>query len=506
MNQINMENAKTKKPKNVVLINPPWIFSHEREIILSQNLGLAYLGAYLLKHGHQVMIIDALARGLANKLKVKGRYQPFLQVGLDYQQIAQLIPADTDIIGISAPFTNNAKIVKQLAKQIKQVFPDKPIVLGGVYPSLTPEDAFSPEIDYYIIGEGEIPLLELAEGKDPEQIQGLLVHGQEYKSTARAKIIENLDEIPFPARDKLPMEQYLSFCSPRRDRIKTASMITSRGCPFDCTFCSIHAITGYKWRMRSAKNVLEEIRGLVSEYSVEHIEFEDDNLTLDKTRALEIFDGIIKINKDAKPLSWSTPNAVRIDTLDRDLLEKIKQANCLSLNFAIESGDPGLLKKMNKNLNLNTVLEITALCKSLNIKMNAFFMIGYPGEDQASFQKTLMFIRKIKKIGVDNVYTTITRAYPGTKLYDFCVKNNYITNENNQAHTYLGNAITAENLIITPEFDKKILLKRLHLVEKTVYPFYLRCYHRYSYLVKKIIPINMIKYIKNIINSARILI
>lgn len=489
------------KSKNIILINPPWVFAHERDIILSQNLGLAYLAAYLTKYGHQVRIIDALAEGLSNKLKVKGSYQNFLQVGLNYQQIVDQIPADIDIIGISAPFTNNAKTVKQLAKQIKQAFPNKRIVLGGVYPSLTPDDAYCPEIDYYIIGEGEVPLLELAEGQDPKQIQGLLVQGQECKNIARAKVIENLDEIPFPARDKLPMAQYLSFCSPRRDRTKTVSLITSRGCPFDCTFCSIHRINGYKWRMRSAGNVLAEIRELVEKYGIEHIEFEDDNLTLNKQRALEIFEGIIRINKELKPLSWSTPNAVRIDSLDRELLEKIKQSNCLSLNFAIESGDPELLKKMNKKLDLNIVLEMTKLCKTLNIKMNAFFMIGYPGEDQASFQKTLRFIKEIKKIGVDNVYTTITRAYPGTKLYEFCLENNYITSKDKQINTYLGNAITAENLIVMSDFNEKILRKRLALVAQAVYPGYLRFYHRYSYLIKKIIPINMIKYIKQLINK-----
>lgn len=486
--------------KKIVLINPPWIFAHEREIVLSQNLGLGYLAAYLLKHGHQVEIIDALCEGIDNYQKTKSDNQIFLQVGLTYQQIVEKIPLDTNFIGISAPFTNNAKIVKQLANAIKESLPNIPIIMGGVYPSLTPKDAFCEKIEYYVIGEGEKPLLDLVNGQDPNKIKGVLCFGQSNDLTG-GQIIEDLDQLPFPARDKLPMSKYVNFHSPRRQQLKTGSIITSRGCPFDCTFCSIHRITGYKWRMRSAENVLAEIRELVEKYGIEHIEFEDDNLTLNKQRALEIFDGIIKINKELKPLSWSTPNAVRIDSLDQELLEKIKQSNCLSLNFAIESGDPELLKKMNKKLDLNIVLEMTRLCKRLNINMNAFFMIGYPGEDQASFQKTLRFIKEIKKIGVDNVYTTITRAYPGTKLYEFCVKNNYITIKDNQVNTYLGNTITVENLIDTPDFDEKILRKRLALVEQAVYPGYLRFYHRYSYLIKKIIPINMIKYIKQLINK-----
>ncbi|MFH1063141.1 MAG: radical SAM protein [Candidatus Omnitrophota bacterium] len=486
------------KPKNIILINPPWVFAHERDIILSQNLGLAYLAAYLTKYGHQVRIIDALAEGLSHKLKVKGRYQTFLQVGLNYQQIVDQILADTDIIGISAPFTNNAKIVKQLAKQIKQAFPDKRIVLGGVYPSLTPEDAFCPEIDYYIIGEGEIPLLELAEDKDPKQIQGLIVKGQEYKINHSAKIIENLDEIPFPARDKLPMEQYLSFCSPRRDRIKTVSIITSRGCPFDCTFCSIHGITGYKWRMRSADNVLKEIKTLIKDYAIEHIEFEDDNLTLNKPRMQDIAKGIIEINQQGKVISWSAPNGVMVDTLDQELLEHLKAANCLFLNLAVESGDPEMLKTMNKKLNLDKVLDIARICKSLGIKTNAFFMLGYPGETEQSFRETLDFVKKLKTAGVADFYATITRAYPGTKLFIDCIKKGFLANIAARENIFLGNVLHQENAIQTNDFNTKQLLQRFSRFEKSTVPGYLRFYHKYYHIFKQIIPNSFIQKVKKL--------
>ena len=288
-------------------------------------------------------------------------------------------------LGISAPFTNNANIVKELAKKIKEVFPQKMVILGGVYPSLTPQDAFCSDIDYYVVGEGERPLLDIASGKNPEQIQGVIAYGKSCQKIACAKIIENLDEIPFPARNKLPMRQYLSFCSPRRDRIKTASMITSRGCPYNCTFCSIHSITGFKWRMRSVDNVIAEIKLLVNDFGVEHIEFEDDNLTLDKNRMQEIAQGIILLNNKGANISWSAPNGVRVDMLDEELLKNIKESNCVFLNLAIESGDPDMLKRMNKRLNLDKVLEIAQICKRLQINTNAFFMIGYPGETEESF-------------------------------------------------------------------------------------------------------------------------
>ncbi len=484
-----------------MLINPPWVFAHEREVILSQNLGLGYLAAFLLKHGHEVTIIDALAEGASNRKKINTRQELFLQVGLDYEKIIERIPEDSDFIGISAPFTNNAKIVKELAQKLKAVFPKKPIILGGVYPSLTPQDAFCPAIDYYVIGEGEIPLLEILSGHKPEDVQGVLVYAQPCGQIKSAKIIESLDDIPFPARHKLPMRQYLSFCSPRRDRIRTASMITSRGCPYDCTFCSIHSITGYRWRMRSAENVLSEIKLLVEEFGVEHIEFEDDNLTLEKSRMHDIVRGIIRLNNDGANLSWSAPNGVRVDTLDEKLLEQIKASNCIFLNLAVESGDADMLKRMNKRLNLDKVLEIARICKRLGIKTNAFFMIGYPGETEESFKKTLNFVKKLKDIGVDEFYATITRAYPGTKLFDECKEKGYISDVSDCAHMFLGNQIHKDNAIKTEDFTSRDLLRRFSLFERLTVPFYLRWYHKYYHIVKKVVPEHFIRRIKKVLGK-----
>lgn len=487
------------KTKHIVLINPPWLFTHEKAIILSQNLGLGYLAAFLLKNGHRVSVIDALAEGVCNRKRMRLKEQRFLQVGLDYKDIIQRIPVAADFIGISAPFTNNAKIVKELAHETKKVFPNKPIILGGVYPSITPQDAFCPDIDYYVVGEGERPLLDIASGENPEQIQGVIAYGESYQKIARAKIIENLDEIPFPARNKLPMSQYLSFCSPRRDRSKTVSIISSRGCPYDCTFCSIHSMTGYKWRMRSAKNVLEEIKLLVEEFGAKHIEFEDDNLTLDKIRMQNIVQGIVDINKSGSNISWSAPNGVRVDTLDEELLKQIKSSNCVFLNLAVESGDPDILKSMNKRLNLGKVLEVAGICKKLGIKTNAFFMIGYPGETDESFKKTLSFVKELKRIGVDEFYATITRAYPGTKLSEDCKGKGYITDVLNCGHMFLGNKIQKDNAIETEDFKSSDLIRRFQLFERVTVPFYLRWYHKYYYIVKKIISNAFIQKLKKML-------
>ncbi|MHC4122825.1 MAG: B12-binding domain-containing radical SAM protein, partial [Planctomycetota bacterium] len=312
----------------IAFINPPWYFENKKAIILSQNLGLGYLSSYLEKHGHRATIIDALAEGKDICKKISTSYQEFLQVGLPYQDILERIPLDSDFIGITAPFTNHARIVRELSLFIKKRLKNIPIILGGPCPSLMPEKALSEGVDYCVVGEGEVPLLEIMSGKDPRHINGTRIHSTKDAPSSFADRIDNLDEVPFPARDKLPMDMYFgSYTGRGRINSKTAGLITSRGCPYDCAFCAMHALNGYKWRARSPENVVGEIEFLKKTYGVEHIEIEDDNMTLDKQRAIAICERIKTLNKKTKIISWSTPNGIRTDTLDEKLLIKIKNAN-----------------------------------------------------------------------------------------------------------------------------------------------------------------------------------
>jgi len=480
--------------KKVTLISPPWFFAHPRDIITPSNLGIGYIASYLESKGHRVTVIQSLAEGYQNIKKIKGRYKDFYQIGLDYEQILKKIPTDSDFIGISAPFTNHSRIVKELAAVIKNTFLETPIILGGAYPSLILEGALCGEIDLYVVGEGEKALYDLILGRNTEEIKGVFAFGRLPENRERAEIVDNLDDLPFPKRDRLN----ITHISSRKERLRAAAIITSRGCPFDCNFCSIHLICGQKWRSRSAKNVLEEIRALIKEFDIEHIEFEDDNLTLDRDRAMFIFEGINKINKDIKRISWSTPNGVRVDSMDREMLSLIKRSGCRSLSLGVESGDQAILRRMGKKLDLNKVIEIVRICKEFGIKTNIFLMIGYPGEDQESFCKTILFVKRLKMEGAD-FYTTITRAYPGTALFKSCQEDGYLSAQGMREDIFLGNILTPGNAIITPDFNSKILRKRLITIERLTIPFYLRFYHRYFHLIKKIMPDSIIQNIKRVL-------
>lgn len=482
--------------KRIVLIAPSRL---EKEIdnFMPQNLGLGYIASYLEKHGHKVSIIDALAEGWHQRIFLKDK-KLYLR-GLSLKEIINRIPEDTDFIGIAIPFAGSIKKVSELAYFIKKRFPKTPVVSGGITPSIDPLNILANEgIDMVIRGGGEIPMLKLVSGEEYAKINGLVfkVGGEIFNNGSRSELIENLDLIPFPARHLLPMNKYLSLSGRGRKDLRTVSVLTSRGCPFNCTFCSIHHIYGYKWTGRSAENVLLEIDDLIKKYKIQHIEFEDDNLTLDSRRANQIFDGLIKMNKR---ITWSTPNGIRIDTLNKPLLTKMRRSGCVALFLSIESGDPQVLKIMNKQLDLNKVEEVVKICSELDINTSGIFIVGYPGETAESFEKTVNYINKLRKLGLVGVGASIAKAYPGTELRNMCEKNDYLIDKNRYIE---GRAIGEYVDIKTSYFSQSDVYDRLYSIRKKLNP--LRYYMDLFYLtaiIKKIFPQWFIDLNKKKVNS-----
>ncbi|MDP2212196.1 MAG: radical SAM protein [Candidatus Aquicultor sp.] len=198
-------------------------------------------------------------------------------------------------------------------------------------------------------------------------------------------------------------------------RTPNTSIITSRGCPAKCIFCSIHSVWGRKFRARSPESVLEEIRHLRDDYGIQELQFEDDNLTFDATRAKSIFQGMIDLKFD---ILWTTPNGVAAYALDDETLELMKKSGCYRICLAIESGNKEVLNKIiRKPLRLPIVKPLIAKVKDLGIAVDAFFVVGFPGETREQMADTFKFANGI---GAENVNFFIATPYPGTKLYDVC--------------------------------------------------------------------------------------
>jgi magnesium-protoporphyrin IX monomethyl ester (oxidative) cyclase len=469
--------------KKITLVSSP-VYSQGVLSFLPHNVGLGYVAACLEAQGHRVQVIDAVAEGFDTSVAVWSWGRELLRTGLPYAEIIRRIEPDTQLIGLSVPFTMYADIAQELVSVIKGAFPAIPLVMGGVYPSTLPEHALSQDVDFVVQREGEIPMVRLADGDDPGDIKGLAFRQDgRLVDNGPADSIKELDEIPFPARHLFPIDKHLARSPRGVGGGRALSMVTSRSCPYKCTFCSIHAVAGRHWRARSPRNVLEEIEHLVRSYGVEHIQFEDDNLTLRKGRAVAIFEGMVRLKRDLKAaLSWSCGNGLRVDTLDRDLLELIAASGCQQLSFAVESGDPNMLELIDKKFDsLEKIVEVAAICHELGLPTQAFMIIGLPGETQESFRMSLRFFRRLRKNGVSHVAIHLGKAYPQTPLFDQCLAQGYlVSTELTHTRNLEGGPFRERRYvgIVTPHFSADEVLRRRDEAHRVLNP---RQYYREKY-------------------------
>ncbi len=414
----------------ILLINPPQTFYVGSEPPAgSLPLGLMYLAAILDKEGYKVEILDAF---MADFVPQENGETPI--VGMPFGEIeAEIRRRQPDIVGISGPFTSQIGNTLKISQLAKQVNPKILTVVGGPHVSTVPAEFMeeAKNVDIAVVGEGEYALLEIAqyfEGKKQlNEILGI-AYRQNGKATVnpRRPFITNLDELPFPAYHLVDMEHYLSNkkIGYRSFQNRAISMITSRGCPFNCCFCAVHLHMGQGFRAHSAEYVLKHIQHVVDTYKVKNIFFEDDNLTLDIKRFEAICDGIIE--RKIK-IGWETPNGVRADCLNMELLKKMKKSGANSIFVGVESGDQEILDKIVcKSLNLNLVVEFAKNAKKIGLKTGAFYIIGFLGEKKENMQRTVDFALRLKReYDVGMHLFTATPSY-GTRLYEQCKKNGYI--------------------------------------------------------------------------------
>ncbi|HUT63493.1 MAG TPA: cobalamin-dependent protein [Anaerolineae bacterium] len=436
----------------VLLVNPPYPKFPDEPKHASPPLGLAYIAAVLELKQYPVKIIDCVVEGFDTETEFNGE----IIYGIPITQLIHSIEEyKPDVIGISCIFSTLDSIIKELSKHIKKNFPEITIVLGGTHATVMAEQLIrEPFIDYVVRGEGEHSFLNLIEHLEQkrqiETVSNLTwLDNGEIRSTPQ-EFIQNIDELPFPARHLLNMEGYIKIGHMQgltKKGSRATTLITSRGCPAKCIFCSIHAVWGHKFRAHSPQYTLDEMQQLRNKYGIEHLLFEDDNLTLDKTRATTIFKGMIdrKFN-----FSWTAPNGIALWALNDSLLTLIRDSGCYRLSLGVESGDPVTLRKIiRKPLRFDTIEQLVKTCKRLKINTTAFFVIGLPGETIQSIKRSM---RYAENLDVGSLCISIATPYPGTCLYEICKQEGYLI-ENFQ----FGNLMTHLGQIHTPEFNPKDL-------------------------------------------------
>ena len=402
--------------KKVLLINPPWVIGEDKNLwkgVAScwPSLGLAYIAAVLEKAGHKVWYLDCSALHYTVK---------------DAQRALIDLRQDFDFVGLGAttPLVNNALAIVASAKKI---WPKAKTVLGGVHPSVMPEEIMAHQaIDFVVIEEGEETMRELADGKNPTEILGLCYKegGQVIKNQPRP-LIKDLDMIPPPAYHLLPMDKYYPAIGSYR-RLPVMIMFATRGCPGRCTFC-YRTFRGLV-RRRSARNIIEEIKILQRDYGIKEVAFYDDTFTLFKDVVKEFCD---IIEREKIDLTWSC--FTRVDYIGEDLLRVMKKAGCHLILFGVESADEQILENINKRISLNQVVEAVRMARKIGIETRASFMIGNQGETEATIKKTIDFAIKLDP---DGVQFNIVVAYPGTELFNWAKERGYIKSFNWNDYSY----------------------------------------------------------------------
>lgn len=374
-----------------------------------------------------------------------------------YHKIEQYKPSH---LGISM-FTYQHQSVYQLANQIKSRFPRIQLVAGGPHISTLREEALDkcPSIDYGVVLEGEYTLSDLMKGKDPRDLKGLIYRDDDrIIATGNPDLIDDLDSIGFPKYEKFSLEKYTAV-------IKLITIVTTRGCPYQCIYCPVGTSIGRKLRYREPESVVEEIRYWYDrDYRV--IEIMDDNFTFYPDRVLKICDLIEAEN--FRDLTLNIPNGVRADKVDLALLQRLKEVGFKIISFGVEAGNNKILKNLKKNETIETIEQSIRWAVEVGLDVRLFFLIGSPGETYRDFEDSLKIAQKYS---VSDAYFYNIVPYPKTELFDWINRNNYFIK---QPDYYLNDSSSLKNdpLFETPDMtisERKKAFRVAKRLQKSIY-------------------------------------
>ena len=451
-----------KKIERIMLIYPPVTrpvnFSGKVvRVSIFFPLGIAYLAAVLEKTGkYEISVLDALIENY----KIDGI--PFsggerIRYGMLDNAIAEKIrKVSPDVVGVACLFSPMQWDTVNVCRIVKKVNPKIMTIIGGAHAGPNAVDILeeSEDVDFVIIGESEVSFVNLLEKIERRNafadLDGIAFRKNgSIKLITKTRYIEDLDSIPFPARHLFDMEKYFQNASSHSfyKEYPYTQMITTRGCPHQCTFCALGAHWGKRQRMRTAENVLDEIEYLIEKYDIKEIHFEDDNLTADKDRAIELFNGMVNRGFNIK---WHVPSGIAVNTLSEEILEKMKASGCYSVTLAIESGNQKVLSRlMKKPVNLKIVPGLVKTIRKIGIEVRGFFILGYPDETKETIKQTIEFAKQLE---LDWAYINVATPLPNTKMYETCIEKGYI-----RADDFDPIRSFHKPIIRTPEFSPEYI-------------------------------------------------
>lgn len=389
----------------VLFVNPPQTASKYKFMgVIAPPLGIAYMAGVLQENHIDVEILDASAEDM------------------DFKDVEkELLKRKPDLVALTA-LTPTIGRALETAQVVKETLPDSIVVMGGYHPTFNFIETLEDEnVDIVIRGEGEYIMLNLVQALENQSslhdVKGIVFEDKNSKEIVvnpEAPLIQDLDELPFPALNLLPMKKYRLL---DMDTHMT-TMITTRGCPMQCSFCSSAAMHGKKIRERSVENIVDEIEYLKTNYDIDTIAFMDDTFTLKKRKVMAICDEILKRNIE---IMWGCTS--RVDTLDEKLLKKMKEAGCITIFIGVESADQQQLDNMCKNTTISKIENAFKIAHKLKIRTIASVALGMPGDTKEIMNKTVKFVHKLKP---NYAIYSLATPYPGTRFYKEAFEKNLI--------------------------------------------------------------------------------
>ena len=407
---------------NIQLIHPPVYVNDSGLTALrpSLPLGLAYIAAVLEKDGHRISVIDALGEAPDRKVPEGDIHR----LGLSNEEILERIDADTQVVGITLMWSYAWPIVRQLIHAIRQARPELPIVCGGEHFTATTQLSMEQApIDFIVRGEGEetaVALFRALELKlDHSVIPGIAwrkqgEEGDEVVVNESRDRVKNIDEIPWPAWHLFDVQGYdeNEFITGIRYG-RTVPILATRGCPYQCTYCSSPGMWTTRWYARTPKDVVDEIQFNVETHGASNFPFQDLTAILKRNWVVEFAKEILERKLD---ITWQLPAGTRSEVIDDEVATLLRESGCRSLNFAAESGSERTRKHMKKMLTDEKLFRAVKAARKNKLNIGIFLVLGYPTDEPEDMKATTRLVRRLALEGVDDVAAGFFFPLPNTEI------------------------------------------------------------------------------------------
>lgn len=471
-------------------------------------LGLGYIASHLRNHGHEVKVVD----GMDDPDHVTALDESLTRYGLTDNQVSLEIKSfDPDVVGISCMYTSYFQDALGIARLVKKYNSEIFTILGGAHVTTFADSVMKDSsVDCAVIGEGEHVTVDIINRLENKQnldgIKGIL-----HRNNGRliheepGDVIADLDNLTMPAWDLMQNEKAminrLDKKKPFNIRHPVGYMISSRGCPKKCVYCSAPLVMGSKWRARSAVNVVDEIESLVRDFGCREIHFLDDNMSISKSRLIEICQLIIDRKIDIK---WTAPPGIGYWSFDEELLDIMKKSGCYRITMGIESGSKDTLKLIGKHHNWEKLKRIVNYANKIGLWTYATFIIGFPDETEKDF---LLTLNKAKSLNLDFAMFYLLIPQPGTRIYKICKEKGLIDLDKYLDPNYTGKdryklATAYANGTPTEHFSQKELQDRLAKMFRSYVLHKIFSPRTYFNMIRKIRSFEDIRFMAKLINQA----